>query len=197
MGDAAHVLFPVQHRLIQVGDAPALGNVHPEQGGKLARRLLRHGVLPGAEGGEQVPVFIKGQVAVHHRGHRRAADFLPVLDAADRLIEAHPDLFHWIGPDAILQIALPGIIPGGHDPVVLINRHRLDAGGAQFDSQCQLAHAAASVCFFLIIKDEDWVVKLFSLYFIQKSSMWRGTRFPSTISPSSQKNSPALGRTKT
>ena len=67
MGRLAYVGFAVQNGLIEMGRAPALGNVE----GKRLRQLCRRsggGVAPGAEGGEQVPVPVKGQIPVHHAG---------------------------------------------------------------------------------------------------------------------------------
>ena len=40
-----------QHRLIQVGNGPALGNVKTKAGCELFRSFRRHGILPGTERG--------------------------------------------------------------------------------------------------------------------------------------------------
>ena len=66
MGDASDVRFPVQDGLIQVRDGPALRDVEAEGLCELVGRFAGHGVLPRAERGKQVPVLIKGQIAVHH-----------------------------------------------------------------------------------------------------------------------------------
>ena len=74
---AAHgrdVLFPVKHSLIQVGNAPALRNVKPEQRGKLLGSRARRGVSPGAKRGKEIVVLVKGKIAVHNRGNAHRVD---------------------------------------------------------------------------------------------------------------------------
>ena len=68
MGHLAYVGFAVQNGLIEMGRAPALGNVEGKRLRQLRRRRSGGGVAPGAERGEQVPVPVKGQIPVHHAG---------------------------------------------------------------------------------------------------------------------------------
>ena len=72
MGHLAYVGFAVQNGLIEMGRAPALGNVEGKRLRQLRRRRSGGGVAPGAEGGEQVPVPVKGQIPVHRRPGRPA-----------------------------------------------------------------------------------------------------------------------------
>ena len=131
MGDLAHVGLTVQNGLIQVGDAPPLGHVELEQLGELLRRVGGDGVLPGAEGHQQVPVLVKGQIAVHHAGDAGGGQAFPVLQLAEYLAQALPGVRQVIGPDAVVIGALPLKVPGLHGGKALVDDHALDAGGAQ------------------------------------------------------------------
>ncbi|MPM88608.1 hypothetical protein SDC9_135712 [bioreactor metagenome] len=74
-GDILHMLFLIENSLIQVRHAPALGDVEMEQVGQFGGRLPGAGVAPGAESGQLPALFVKGQVAVHHRGYADAGQF--------------------------------------------------------------------------------------------------------------------------
>ena len=52
-GDVAHMLLPVEDGLVQMGNAPALGNVEVEPLAQILGGLPGGGVAPGAEGGQQ------------------------------------------------------------------------------------------------------------------------------------------------
>ena len=131
VGDLADVSLAVQNGLIQVGDAPPLGHVELEQLGELLRRVGGDGVLPGAEGHQQVPVLVKGQIAVHHAGDTGGGQALPVLQLAEHLAQALPGVGQVIGPDAVVIGALPLKVPGLHGSKALVDDHARDAGGAQ------------------------------------------------------------------
>ena len=133
--DLRHMGLLVQHRLIQVGDGPTLGNVEAKQLRQLPGGLGGDGVLPGAEGHQQVPVFVEGQVAVHHGGHAHRGNVLPVLHTGDGGLQALPDLLQVIGPDAVHEVTFPGVVPGGHRVVALVDGNRLDPGRAQLKAQ--------------------------------------------------------------
>ena len=92
MANPGHMGLAVQHRLIQVGNGPSLRNVKAEFLGQPGGSLGSDGILPGAEGHQQVPVFVKGQVAVHHGGHAHGGDGLPVLKTCDGRFQTLPDL---------------------------------------------------------------------------------------------------------
>ena len=71
-----------------------------------------HGVAPGAERNQQVPVFVKGKVAVHHGGNtdaahdRKCCAVLCLHGGHQRRIgglHTLPDFFQGVCPDAVLQ----------------------------------------------------------------------------------------------
>ena len=64
-----HMGFLVQDRLVQVSDAPALGNIKPEQLHQFFGGGSGNGVAPGPEGSKLVTIFVKDQIAVHHAGN--------------------------------------------------------------------------------------------------------------------------------
>ena len=143
-GDALHVLLAVQNGLIQVRDAPALGNVEGKQRRQLLRGLGGHGVAPGAEGGQLVARRVKGQVAVHHgrdahgfqareglaEGFLRVAGQVRVC-----VLNARPYIVQMIGPYPVLQTVFPVVRAHGHGRVIRSDQHRLDARGAQLNAQ--------------------------------------------------------------
>ena len=138
------MLLAVQHGLVQVGNAPALGDVEAEALCQTLRRLAGDGVAPGAEGGERFAVPVEGQVAVHHAGdaqgpHLREghAVLLPHIPGKVRVagLDAPVDLLQGIGPDAVLQLVLPVEAAGGRGDMALVDEHRLDPGGAELNAQ--------------------------------------------------------------
>ena len=50
MGDTRNVLFTVEDRMVQMGNAPALGDVEAEPLRQFRSSLFGDRVLPGAEG---------------------------------------------------------------------------------------------------------------------------------------------------
>ena len=83
IADIPDMGFPVQDRLVEVGNAPALGDVELEQVGEFLGGLPGHGVSPGTERDEQVGILIEGHIAVHHgakadraNGHERGVVLL-------------------------------------------------------------------------------------------------------------------------
>ena len=92
MGDLRHMGFPVQHRLIQMGDGPALGDIEVKDLRQLPGGLGGDGILPGPEGHQQIPVLVKGQVAVHHGGDTHGGNPLPVGDPGNGSLQPGPDI---------------------------------------------------------------------------------------------------------
>ena len=136
VGDVLDVRFAVQDGLIQVRGGPALRDVEAEGLGQLVRGLAGHGVLPGAEGREQVPVFIKGQIAVHHAGDAHRGDLARQLaEVADRRAQALLHVFHVVRPHAVFQTAFPGIVAAFYDRMLLVKQHCFDPCRAEFDAE--------------------------------------------------------------
>ena len=131
VGHLGHVGLAVEDGLVQVGNAPPLGHVELKQLRQPFRRVGGDGVLPGAEGDQQVPVLVKGQVAVHHAGNSGGGQVLPVLQLGQHLAQALPGVGQVIGPDALVIGALPLKVAGLHGGEVLVNDHALDSGGTQ------------------------------------------------------------------
>lgn len=59
MPDGGDVIFAIQHRLIEVRDAPSLRNVKRKSAREQLCRLTRRRVAPGAEGGKKVALLVK------------------------------------------------------------------------------------------------------------------------------------------
>ena len=141
VGDVLDVRFAVQDGLIQVRGGPALRDVEAEGLGQLVRGLAGHGVLPGAEGCEQVPVLIKGQIAVHHAGNAHGRDLARQLaEILDGRAQALLHVFHVVRPHAVFQTAFPGIVAAFYDRMLLVKQHCLDARRAEFDAEKILFH---------------------------------------------------------
>ena len=79
-GDVFYMVFFIQNRLIKVRDAPSLRDRVVKKGRKFFRSLPCDCVSPGPERNEELPVFVKGKVAVHHGRKAQCPDFFE-LDA--------------------------------------------------------------------------------------------------------------------
>ena len=143
-GNVLYMAFLVQNGLVQVGDAPALGNVEIQRVAELGRRLAGDGVAPGAEGRQLVAVLVKGQVTMHHGGNADG----PHLGKGDAQLLLHIPLqvgvavlnavrhsLHGIGPDAVHQLIFPLVGAGGNGNMVFVDQHRFDPGGTKLDAQ--------------------------------------------------------------
>ena len=138
-----HMLLPVQDGLIEVGDAPSLGNVEIEFLQQLPAGLPGHGIAPGPEGHQQLTRRVKGHIAVHHTRKAKGSQLfqphpvfrLHVLRKAPvAALQALPDVFQAVSPDIVLQAVLPVPVPLRHRLMALVHQHGLDPGGAEFQA---------------------------------------------------------------
>ena len=67
ISDALYMLLAVQYRLIIVRYAPAHRYIEVEQLAELICGCLGIGVSPGSEGNEELAIFVKCEITVHHR----------------------------------------------------------------------------------------------------------------------------------
>ena len=138
------MLLAVQNRLIQMGNAPSLGNIVLEQFGQFPGSLTGNGISPGAEGHQLLSVFIKYQIAVHHGadsdgtylGKLYAVFFLHVLfQGSKAALQSLPDQTKGIGPDAVVQLVFPVKISYCNGFVAAIHQYRLDSGRTQLNTK--------------------------------------------------------------
>ena len=136
------VRFAVQYSLIQMRNGPTLRDVEAEFRRKLLGCLAGHGVLPGAERSQQVPVLVEGQIAVHHAGnaHGRngAGQFAEVANGG---AQAGLHILHMIRPDAVFQTAFPCVITAFDNAVLAVDQDGLDARGTELNSKIILFHS--------------------------------------------------------
>src|SRR5215216_1481016 len=111
-GDMADILdmgFLVQGRLIEMRNAPTLGNVELEQFRELLCGLCSDRVSPCAKWDEQIAIHIECHIAVHHgaetdsaNGLDRGVVLLGNLEAelAIAFLQACPNILYTIRPDA-------------------------------------------------------------------------------------------------
>ena len=115
------MLLPVQNRLIQVGNAPALRNVIGKEPGQFLCGFCGGRVSPCTEGSQLVTLLIKREVAVHHAGDPNRSHLLQFYPL--RLphilhqfpiatLQSAPDLLQIIGPDPVFITVFP-IVPAG------------------------------------------------------------------------------------
>ena len=146
--DVGHVGLAVQDGLVQMGDGPALGDVEVEQPGQLLRGLAGNGVAPGAEGHQQLILFIEHDVAVHHGGKAHGSQLLHAaavlgLHVPDHVgiavLQAGDDVLQVVGPDVVDQLVLPVVRALRDGGARLVDQHGLDAGGAELHAQARPA----------------------------------------------------------
>ena len=160
----------VQNGLIQVGNAPSLGNVEVQHLAQLGGCFAGDGVAPGAKRCQLVSVLVKGKIAVHHAGDangayfgQRNAEFFQdiLLQLGVAVLNACGHRLHGVGPDAVCQLILPFVSARGNGNVVFVNENCLDAGRAKLNAQSGVfqihgfsslyACPPASGCFFYIL----------------------------------------------
>ena len=146
--DLPDVGFLVQYRLVEVGDAPTLGDIELKQVSQFILCLTGHGVSPGAKRDEQIAVLIERHIAVHHGAE---ADDAYGLEAeavllkhlfAERpiaLLQARPDIFETVGPDAVLESIFPLMASRGDRGMILADQHCLDPRRAELDAKSGLS----------------------------------------------------------
>ena len=148
MRDLRHVRFFIQDGLIQMRHRPALRDIEAKGLREPVRRLAGHGVLPRAERGKQVPVLIKGQIAVHHTGNAHRGNFArQFAEVPERGLQAGLHLVHVICPDAVFKSALPRMIPSLYDLPFAVQQNGLDAGRAELDPEKILRHSSLLTLF--------------------------------------------------
>ena len=139
-----HMLFFVQNRLIQVGNAPALRNVELEQFRQLLGRLAGNRISPGAEGHKLVSVFVKYQIAVHHGADSHCPKLCQshavfplyiLFQGRVASLKSFPHLIQRIGPDAVLQLVLPVIASGRHRLAASVYQNCLDSRRTKLDAE--------------------------------------------------------------
>ena len=166
------MLFPVQDRLVKMGDAPSLGDVVLEQLGELFGSFSRDIVSPGAERHQEIVILVKCHISVHHPADSQrfqagqcdaVALFYVLCQIAVASLKPFPDLIQGIGPDAVHIAVLPIIAPGSQGLVVLPDQDCLDPGRTKLDAEgclalfhqtfcCVFFHVASShsSCLFLL-----------------------------------------------
>ena len=164
----------VQHALVQMGHTPPQGNIKVEQRRQLFRRSACIGVAPGTKGHQQPIATVKGQVAVHHGADPRPCQ-MGQLRAANRLyiccqggiavLHTGDYSFLAVRPQTVHHLILPQVVTLGNDPIMRIQQHSLNAGGAELHTQYGLA-CGHSLCDLLLSGDiHRQLLHLFCLNF--------------------------------
>ena len=159
-GQIADILdmgFLVQYRLIEVGNAPTLGNVELEQFCEFLCCLSGYGVAPCTKRDEQISILIECHIAVHHaaeadgaNGLERGVVFLKnlVAELPIAFLQACPNIFETVCPDAVFVLVFPLIASRCDWRMILADQHRLDARRAELDAKNGLS---ALNCFLNIV----------------------------------------------
>src|SRR5690554_3795626 len=110
IADSFDMGFLVQYRLIEVGNAPTMGNVELEQFSEGRGSLRGRGVSPCTKRDEKISVLIECHITVHHgaeaNGTNRLQRSVVILEnllakLPITLLQACPDIFETVRPDAI------------------------------------------------------------------------------------------------
>ena len=141
------MFLPVQNRLIQVGNAPALRNVIGKEPGQFLCGFSGGRVSPRTEGSQLVSLLIKGEVAVHHAGDPNRSHLLQfyplrLLHILHQFpiatLQSAPDLLQIIGPDSVFVAIFPVVSTGSKHFIIRSDQDRLDSGRSQLNSQNRL-----------------------------------------------------------
>ena len=117
-GDPGNVGLALEDRLVQVGDAPALGHAEVQRGRQFGTGLPGVRVAPRPERHEELAGRIQGQIAVHHPADPDGGDPLQPRPMAHlnvlgkrgkRVGQAGPNVRHVVGPQPVAELVLPGM----------------------------------------------------------------------------------------
>ena len=141
---SGNIFLFVEHRLIEMCAAPALGNVEIKQLGKLCRSLFGGGVSPCPERSEKSSVFIKCHDTVHHGGNAHCAVglganavFLLYVRQERSIAGANAvmDIIKGICPVAVFKAVLPLVSARSYGLHLVVDKARLYSCGAKLDAQ--------------------------------------------------------------
>ena len=141
------MLLAVENRLIQMCDAPSLGNVILKKFCQSLRCRPCRRIPPGAERYKKFPVLIKCHISMHHRAEPDRADacqrcviFFP--DVTDQfpvaVFKPCPYILQRICPEPILQPVLPFVVARRYRIMTLIHKHRLNPRRAKLQPKRRL-----------------------------------------------------------
>src|SRR5262245_41502909 len=126
--------FLVQYRLVEMGNAPTLGNVELKQICEFLGCLCGDRVSPGTERDEQISVRIECHIAVHHSAETDGANGLDrgivlpgnlVAELAIALLQACPNILKTVCPDAVFVSVFPLMASRCDRCMILTDQHRL------------------------------------------------------------------------
>ncbi|CCY84210.1 unknown [Clostridium sp. CAG:149] len=138
------MLFPIQHGLIQMGDAPSLGNVVGKELRQLLCRLPGHGISPGPEGHEKVSVLPEGHIAVHHGADSQGTHVFQLCSVGFPHIpgqipvtglKPRDNFLLRISPDSVFQPIFPAVASLGRRGQGAVCENCLDSRRAKLNSQ--------------------------------------------------------------
>src|SRR5919198_658117 len=136
MADILDMGFLVQYRLVEMGNAPTLGNVELEHIGEFLCCLCGDRVSPCAKRDEQISIRIECHIAVHHGAETDGANGLDrgvvlrnnlVAELPIAFLQACPNILETVCPDAVFESVFPLMASRCDRRMILTDQHRLDA----------------------------------------------------------------------
>ena len=151
--DARDMRFVSKDRLIEMSDAPSLGDIESECIGQLIGGFFRDRVSPCPERNEETAFGIECHISVHHGAYADGTDsgerlaepgLIVVLEISVTVLKTVSDRVERVGPDLsavfVDQFVLPCVGALCDDLAALVRHYRLDPGGTEFDSQSCVFH---------------------------------------------------------
>ena len=138
------MIFSAQNSLIQMCNAPSLGNVEIKYRDQLLAGFGCLCISPGTERHQKFSGCIERHIAVHHSAESQRAQggqlltvfcLYIVCQALVASLQAFPDIFQAVGPDVVLQTVLPVVGSHGDGCVALIYQYRFDSGGTKLNTE--------------------------------------------------------------
>src|SRR4051812_28087259 len=136
MADILDMGFLVQYRLVEMGNAPTLGNIELEQLREFLGCLSGDRVSPCPKRDEQISVGIECHIAVHHGAETDRANGLDrgvvllgnlVAELAIAFLQACPNILKTVCPDAVVVAVFPIMASRYDRRMIRTDQHRLDA----------------------------------------------------------------------
>ena len=154
-----YMRFLIQNCLIEMGNAPSLGNMIREKLCQFVRSLFCDRISPGTERHQKRIVFVKCHIAVHHGAESHGSqtfDSYTILGfyifhkASVTILQPHMNLIQAVCPDTIHIIVFPVMASRCDRGVIFSYQHRFDTGRAKFNTQHSLSTFDKAFYFFLI-----------------------------------------------
>jgi hypothetical protein len=142
------MLLFIQDGLIEVSNAPSLGDIVFKKIRKQGRGFTGEIVPPGPEGSQLSVFLVNHNISMHHAAESDGLHIFQgdsilfqniFFQVAERILNTRPDIIQVIGPDSINEGVFPVVSARGDRLIVLVDENRFNSCRTQLYPQCGLS----------------------------------------------------------